>query len=337
MALIDYYVHGRGRGHATRALTVARALEVRGHALRLFGGGEATDILTGDDRWTPRAPILPGARVPLLLASRTAHDLRRLGERPPDLIVSDGDQAIILAARARGIPCVAVGHDLTFTSCRLPRTLPRASVLYQKGNALIPTSFASWRVPVHFLPIAAERPRTTPSRHDLHAELTGPVGSDPFIVCYLSGYPPEPILERLLASRSREVLYFGHGATARPGLRVAPVSRSAFGEALRRCEAVVATAGDNLLAECIMLGKPVLALHDRRHREQSMNARLAEDAGVALRSSFDEFSADTVRSFLDRVRRSDFARVELASAVRAVSDVVGDVVRDLLEQAADRR
>src|SRR4051812_41478097 len=45
MALIWYGVQGEGRGHATRAKTLLQRLVLDGHTVRIFTGGDATEIL----------------------------------------------------------------------------------------------------------------------------------------------------------------------------------------------------------------------------------------------------------------------------------------------------
>ena len=45
MARVSLVVHGRGRGHASRALACARALAGAGHELRVFAGGDSEHVL----------------------------------------------------------------------------------------------------------------------------------------------------------------------------------------------------------------------------------------------------------------------------------------------------
>src|SRR5690606_5012308 len=90
-------------------------------------------------------------------ALRTGSDLRSLRQQRPDLIVSDGDQSSLLAARVLKIPSVAIGHDLIFSSDVVLPPLPRRALAMQRLNAL-PTRTATRRVAVHFLPATSNHP-----------------------------------------------------------------------------------------------------------------------------------------------------------------------------------
>ncbi|MCA9662191.1 MAG: glycosyltransferase, partial [Myxococcales bacterium] len=114
---------------------------------------------------------------------------------------------------------------------------------------------------------------------------------------------------------------------------VAGFDRQAFRAALRRCAAVIATAGSNLLAECVLLNKPILALHARGDHEQRLNGLLAADAGVAEAATIgDPALAEGVRRFLDRVERGGFSRVELAAALPPVSTATATLAEALLDR-----
>ncbi len=112
MTKIGYYVHGRGRGHASRALAIARTLREGGHELRIYGGGQAAELLGGLPEHRPVRPIDRGLGGVLEVPRRVAKDLVEQARFRPDAIVSDGDVPSLLAARALGIPAVALGHDL---------------------------------------------------------------------------------------------------------------------------------------------------------------------------------------------------------------------------------
>jgi hypothetical protein len=106
--------------------------------------------------------------------------------------------------------------------------------------------------------------------------------------------------------------------------------RQIFASRLRRCAAVIGTAGSNLLAECVMLGKPVLALHAPDDHEQALNGRLAARAGVGMTASLQGVDEELVDLFLERVASRSFHRVDLELALPPASRVVTQVVEDLL-------
>ncbi|WP_437715995.1 glycosyltransferase family protein [Sorangium sp. So ce448] len=326
MAKIGYYVHGRGRGHASRALPIVGALRERGHELRIYGGGQAADLLGALPEHRPVRPIHRGLAGVIELPRRLAKEIVEQAGFRPDAIVSDGDVPSLLAARALGIPAVALGHDLVFSRCRLPEGLPRLRVL-----ACRRTTWASSRarraVAVHFLPIEPETPGTLVARPErrLAPARAGEPGA---VVCYFSECDARRVLA-LVARDGRRVIAFGDRGLDVPGVEARAFDPGAFLGHLEGASAVVTTAGSNVLAECVLAGKPVLALHDDRHNEQTLNALLAERAGVAVASSLAALSPAVVARFFDRCRAADFARIDLARALPSAPSAV----LTLLEEA----
>lgn len=321
MSRVDVYVHGHGRGHAHRARHVVARLRDDGHAVELYAGGEAADLLEG---FHARSPILPGSRMPLELSRRIVADTRRMRGDPPDVVVSDGDQAAIGAGRARGVQTIAVGHGLVFAGCILPAGLPRRSLLYQRANTLLPTELARHRVAVHFLPAEPAHPGVTVARPDLPPELAGETSDEGFVLAYFSFGKGEPIVE-VLQQAGATVRAYGAGAG------VQSFDREGFRRDMLRCRAVVSSAGSNVIAECVALGKPILALHEASHHEQTLNAAMVGQAEVGLGATFATF--DDVAAgrrlagrFWGRARAGDFATISLLDRLAPVSEVVAELI-----------
>ncbi len=329
MAKIGYYVHGRGRGHASRALAIAGALREGGHELRIYGGGQAAEVLGALPEHRHVRPIERGLGGVIEVPRRVARELIEQADFRPDVIVSDGDVPSLLAARALGIPAIALGHDLVFARCRLPEGLPRLRVLACRRTTWA-SSRARHAVAVHFLPAEPRTPGTVVARPERRPLPDGAAaGVEPgAIVCYFSEYDARRMLE-LVARPGRRIIAFGAPGLDVPGVLSRPFDPGAFLAHLEAASAVVTTAGSNVLAECVLAGKPVLALHDERHHEQTLNALVAERAGIAVASSFAAFSRDTVTRFFGRVRAGDFARIDLERALPSAPAAV----RVLLDEA----
>jgi UDP-N-acetylglucosamine--N-acetylmuramyl-(pentapeptide) pyrophosphoryl-undecaprenol N-acetylglucosamine transferase len=330
MAAIHYAVHGHGRGHASRArAVVARLVEV-GHRVTLLAGGDGLSLLTelvdashGAVTLTPRTPILPGPDAIPTLLGRAQADFRRLRKVRPALVVSDGDQALLLAARMAGVPSLAIGHDLVFSACALPPGLPAASLARERANSLVPTHLSDARIAVHFLPIAPARPGThvaRPRPPERVETSSVELPKYPYLLAYLSDGDREDVLARLAAA-DVDVVVFGEGLAPRGRVRVEPVSRARFAAHLARAAGVVATAGSNVLAECVLARRPVLALHTGKHHEQALNAALVAQAGIGRASRIDALDAEVVRAFARRAGEGGFACVDLASALPPVDEV----------------
>ena len=334
MARIDYAVHGHGRGHASRARAVITRLVAAGHTVKIFAGGDGVSLLTELGLVHPRTPLLPGPGAVAALLVRGRSDGARLRIERPDLVITDGDQSIVLGARRAHVPCLAIGHDLVFSACALPEGLPRASLAREQLNALVPTRFADVRIAVHFLPIAPRLPNTRVARALLPADLSrerdvGPLPTAPFLLAYLSDGDHELALARL-AEVDIDVVAFGEGLRPRGRVRTEPVSRERFVAHLLCALGVVATAGSNLLAECVLAEKPVLALHSGKHNEQALNAGLVSRAGVGEGRRIAALTAADVRAFVARALAGTFTRVDLARALPPVDEVALESVEALL-------
>jgi UDP-N-acetylglucosamine--N-acetylmuramyl-(pentapeptide) pyrophosphoryl-undecaprenol N-acetylglucosamine transferase len=328
MARVSLVVHGRGRGHASRALACARALSDAGHALHVFGGGDSEHVLRDMSCYTSIPIVRPGLGAPGGWFRRLSGDAERFAAAAPQCVVSDGDQPSLVLARRRKVPSVAVDHGLALTHGRLPVRPPALLRLYERLNNA-PLALADRLVAVHFLPFAATDARVAVARPDLRDDLRGPVARDGFLLAYFRDDNGRDALALALAAGA-DIVCFGERDPQLPGLRFHRSDRAGFADHLRRCDGVITSAGSNVLAECVMLRKPALALHHRGDAEQALNARLAEHAGVALGRSFEDLRARDVGEFLTRVRGGEFAAPDLMTAMPPVSEVVVSAVAALL-------
>src|SRR5688572_9170003 len=119
MARIVYFVHGRGRGHASRARAVLARLEAEGHELHVFGGDHAVALLRHRRDFTEVEPCLPGRGLVPSAWRRLRQDIVRLRRLAPDVIVTDADLAAAHAALCLRLPALAVGHGMLYGRCWL--------------------------------------------------------------------------------------------------------------------------------------------------------------------------------------------------------------------------
>ena len=317
---------------------MTRALTERGIAFELFGGADAADLLSQQPRWHARESLRPGLFAVPSLALRTLHDATVLRRRRPEAVISDGDQPALCAARLSGIPTLAIGHDLALTLCELPRGIRRDRRWHQRLNAL-PMRLAERWIAVHFLPLTAARPHLVVARPDCSAARLDPSAApalpDEFVLCYFRDGNGEQAVQQLRAAGTR-VVWFGPQARAADGVSAFAPNTPAFRHALARSSAVVASAGSNLLAECVTFAKPMLALYRAGDHEQAINAQLAEAAGVAVGAGLETLNAARVADFLARVRARDFTRYDLEAALPPVSAAVVGTLLELLGPEAAR-
>jgi hypothetical protein len=255
------------------------------------------------------------------------------------MVISDGDHAALLASRAASIPSVAVGHDLVFCGrVRLP-PLPGAALQFQRLSSAPLRAARRW-VAVHFLPAVSldpalqlARPETLDAATlDAATSNLAELATDPSdeVLCYFRDRNGKGVVDLLRAAGCR-VIWFGAEASASDGIEALPIGERPFRRAFSRARAVIGSAGSNLLAECVMAGKPVLALYRDKDSEQRLNATLIEQAGVGMGACLDHLDSKTVTRFIERCRREDFARIDLRSALPPVSVAVRRALVDLDE------
>jgi hypothetical protein len=264
---------------------VIRRLRAQGHLVRAFGAQDAADLAVATDELIAVPPVLPGAGGVLTAINRLSTSRRALAG--VDMVISDGDMPSVVAARVLGLPTLAVGHELVFSRCVLPRSLPAPTMRRQILHAWHTSLRWCDGVAVHFAHIAAGDPRTRAAR----PSVGSPPAVDPRFadatVLYFRDDNSQPVATALLAAGHRVVQFGARGEVA-PGVEVQPFDQQLFRSALACCRAVVASAGSNVLSECAWLGTRVLACHRAGDAEQELNAYLVEAERLGVRWCINE-------------------------------------------------
>lgn len=352
MARIFYSMSGEGRGHATRVRAIVEALRSE-HEIAIFAPGDAYDLLApayaGTDVHVRRIPGLrffytPDGKLDVpQTAARNARfflrypklrrHLRRVMERErPDLIVTDFEPALPRAARSLGIPFVSLNHQhflIVNDLSELPTGLRHHAWLmswvvgsYYSGMArtivssfyfppLKPAHGDAVQVGVILRPIV----RDAEQRRDGH------------LVAYLRKFAPENVLDAL-ARCGKTVFLYGQGAKPRRGdLHFLPIDEESFVRHLATSEALVTTAGNQLVGEALYLGKPVLAMPEPNNQEQYINAWFLEKEGTGEWVELERLTTQRLRRFIARLdvyrQRIDPARYDgTARAVAALRETL---------------
>ena len=324
MATIFYGMSGEGRGHATRARTVVEALRHR-HRIVLFAADCAHALLAplyaGTDVRVVRIPGLsfvysrPG-RVGLFgtlaAALRYAYHsaehveaLRPEFERErPDLVIADFEPLLPRAARDRGVPFVSFDHqhylvvnDLSALPFPLRQQAaliaPFVGALYDWQAATIVSSF--YRPPLKHRYRAATQVGAL-----IRPELFGlrPQNGRHLLV-YLRRFARPDVMEAL-ARCGRDVEIYGLGDRPRQGrLRFHAIDNDRFLDHLATCDAVVSTAGTQLVGEALFLGTPMLVMPEERNFEQAVNGFFLQQQGAGW-CERGPLSPERLASFLEQ-------------------------------------
>jgi hypothetical protein len=273
-----------------------------GHRVRLRAGEQALDLLAGRFPVEGIRSIRRGVRGVVDFPARLREETRVLREFSPDLVVSDGDAPALAAARLLGLPALAVGHDLVFSRCRLP-PLPLLPLLSCRSTAWM-ASATRRALAVHFLPTEPLDDGVMVARPAMPAPRETPADGAGALIAYFRDANGQRILDAI-ERLGAPVLAFGQGPRGFDG--------ETFPAYLQGASAVITSAGSNVLAECVLLEKPVLALHRRGDHEQALNALLLERSGAGMRATFEEVTSATLATFWRRVQSGDFPKIPLAA------------------------
>lgn len=301
--MIGWYVHHVGRGHATRAAAVARALTQRGRPVTGLGSAPPPDGWRGewvrlerDDRDPDPADVTAhGAlhwvpRHDLGLAQRAVTIADWAARCRPELLVVDVSVEVALLARLAGIPVVVAA---------LPgqRTDPAHTLAHDVAEALL----APWPAPAHG--------HGWPQRW---ADKTWAIGA----VSRFDGWarrPPRP------SATPRVLLLWGAGGRTTTAAQVAAARDATPGwewvqwspslpeshlwDALLDADVVVTHGGQNAVAEVAAARRPaVVVAQPRPFEEQEATAAALDRMGLAVGlATWPE--ADAWPGVLERARR----------------------------------
>lgn len=305
MAKIVYSMAGEGRGHATRVRAMVEELRAD-HRLILYAPGDAHDLLEPayrdtevevrphsclrfhyvEKRLDPSRTVWESAnyvrRLPELLR-RLRRDLER---DKPDLVISDFEPALPRAARRVGIPFLSLDHQhflLVNDLSGLPTALRAKAWLWGQAVRLYFSGQVETVVSSFFMaPIrAAWQGRATPVATLLRPEvLRAERRRDGHLVLYLRKFS-SPALFTALKACGRTVHIYGLGEKADDGpLRFHAIDQARFLEHLATGDALISTAGNQVVGEALYLGKPVLAMPETDNHEQYINAHFLRQLGV---------------------------------------------------------
>lgn len=308
---VHYYVHGRGRGHATRSEAIILTLIDRGYEVTAFGGEDAGPVLApAVERFVPvlSVPNRPSLAAARIFGARLGQSIRATWDGRPDFIVSDGDHPSVLAGRLWGCPVIAVGHGLVFSRCRRPERLPRGPWLREALKARASSWPATDFIPVNFVPLPTSGPSTVLARPILDAQIRP-------IRAVAHPRPGLRILMYFSEGNARSILPVVFGAVGpddelhlfsarpekdrRPGVEVHELNRARFLEYLKRADVVIASAGSQLISECVALERPLFAIFQPEHDEQRLNVAMLGEAGAGAGCSVDELDEESLARFLD--------------------------------------
>jgi uncharacterized protein (TIGR00661 family) len=351
---ILYGVFGYGRGHATRALAVLPTLAQR-HELLVLAGGDAFELLrerycvvqlpsmgyvygpAGEHSLFATLAENTAALFDALCSGRVARELEGVVRRfRPHVAVSDAEPFTHHIAARMGIPRVSFDHIGMLAHCRVE--VPGAWRL-ALGRDVIAYRLLTGR-PDHvivssFFPAEPRRPGVEcvgPLLRPAARELRPRVGD--YILAYFNRAQhqlSERLADEFQKLGRRVVLYGGHAPGQRGNIELRMPSDTQFVRDLAGCLAVVSTAGNQLVGECIHFRKPLLVTPENC-LEQHVNAAAVERLGIGQSVRASDLDAEVLERFLSAhstwVEALDtLARTPRADALTAIERSVLDLGR----------
>lgn len=325
MTKIFYSVSGEGRGHASRARALIEDLR-HDVEVTVYAPEDAYEFLAPYYRDSEvEVRRIPGLRFHYSRSRRLDYVRTGLGNSGylwnlpglvgrlteevragrPDLVITDFEPSLPLAARRAGVPFLSLDHQHFLVTADL-RSLP--SDLRRYAAFMAPFVHASCRGQVHTIVSSFYFPDLRPGLRDvtqigvlLRPEvLSATPHEGGHLVAYLRRFAPATLLEALRGC-GVEVRVYGLGARPSVGnLRFFDVDPVRFVDDLAASRALVSTAGNQLVGEALYLGKGVLALPEPGNREQEINAFFLRRSGHGLARAMDAVGPQSIRELLER-------------------------------------
>lgn len=357
---IVYGVHGYGRGHAMRTLSVLPEL-ARRHEVLVLAGGDAhasiserhsvTEIPTlgfhhaADGQistirtMTGNAPLMRDVWLKGCTYQRIEGRVR---EFAPDVIITDSEIYTHHLAKRLGIPRITFDHFAVLVYCKLG--LPAFDALAQWGYGLGYKALyghADRIVATAFFDATCNSNKVRIVGPSIRKEVRAiePTRGEHLLV-YINRGKEEftPQVEAALKAQRVPIRVYG---APRSGLDrhidYKPIASQPFIEDLASCRAVLATAGNQLLGEIRYFGKPVLAM-PQDCLEQRINAYQIESMGQGMHVARGKLTAEILGRFLDREAefRSRIKRQMRDGATEAL-DALNAFMSELTPKAMNRR
>lgn len=325
MATIFYSLSGEGRGHATRVRAIVDALR-NDHRMRIYAPGDAhhfleplyrnTDVpvteipglrffYTNEGRLDVPGTAVGNARYLLGFRRLQRYLMDEIAEHQPQVVLTDFEPALPRAARRSSVPFISLNHqhflivnDLSMLPVKLRRHaffMRQVVSRYYRGQSLtIVSSF-------YFPPLKPQFQNVVQVGVILRpAVLAAKPSRQGHLVAYLRKFSSPAVL-RALGECGLPVRVYGLGERPAKGLvEFLPINEQGFLDDLASCEALVCTAGNQLVGEALYLGKPVLAMPERNNQEQYINAFFLEREGTGEWVEMDQIDARVIGKFLAR-------------------------------------
>jgi uncharacterized protein (TIGR00661 family) len=358
MSVIFFSMSGEGRGHATRARTLVEYLK-REHRIVLFAPSDAYAFLAPLYFQDPAVEIreIPGVvfhykekKLDLTktlmegllyfrksLYTAVDHLAEQIEREKPDLCITDWEPSLPRAALRCDTPFISLSHQHFLESYNLS-SLPM-SLRYHAW-------MMNWVVKTHYsgqvktIVTGFFSPPLKPGYEDvcqigpvIRPEICqATITEGDHYVSYLRKATSERVVHELEKTGLPIRIYGLGNRPALGNLTFHPIDPHRFVEDLSSCKAVFCAAGNQLLGECLYLGKPVLGMPEKSHYEQLINSHFLRQMGCGDFVLLEDVVAQDISRFLTRIHEF---RIQLQQTRHKLDGTpkMLEIVRDLLPQS----
>jgi len=308
---------GDAGGHVSRSLAIAQKLSA--HEIVFVGGGRVRELAQHGYAIVP-VPVLGGEAsdrgfeiVGTVLSAISAlvqqsSVIERLvaviEEFNPDLIVTDYEYFLPLAAARLGRACISVDRQHALTHCRYrPPAGDRLGHVLSLGEIGLLHGAPSHYMVCSFVQMEPINPSLTevfpPVLRNQTADIAASHGEHATVYLYRA---PLDWVRELLAGRSRRYFIYGFDMAREEGnLSFRRNSIEQFLVDLAGCEYAICNGGHNSISEALHYQKPTLCFPTRLFYEQLLNAHLLAEAGYGAYHRADAGAGAALDSFEARL------------------------------------
>jgi uncharacterized protein (TIGR00661 family) len=309
---ILYGLCGEGVGHATRALSLVPFLQSKGHKVLLLADEDAYNFLKGKFNIVKiRGMRFVIEKNNLNKVKTLFHNLKNYPKNlfdynkfvkikdkfKPDILITDFHPIMFILSKAYNLPLISIDNinginftkvsikDRHFTDFMLAKLVVK--IIVPSADRYIITSFKN-------LKVKSKKVVIVPPiiRKDVRA--LSPQNGASILV-----YPrkTEKVLD-YLKNINEKFLVFGTQKTSGKSGNMEFRDNKTFLKEIRRCKAIIATAGFSLISEALFLKKPYFAVPQPGQFEQFFNSISLKHSGFGDYSELNDLSEKKIKDFL---------------------------------------
>lgn len=300
---ILYGIQGTGHGHISRARVVLPKLReiadvdvlISGYNFHLDLDGEVTYKVRGMSLTYNRKGSVDFLETAMNLKPvKFIQDVQNTPVEEYDFVINDFEPVTAWAAQTAGVPCVAISHQASFFSPKVPRPAKRSIVAEGVIKHFAPFTTA---VGSHYLRYDSfiEPPIVRQQIKDLNPTQGN------HITVYLPAYDHETLASVFSTLGDIEWHIFSPGCTRsyrRGNVWVRPVGKESFLESFESCVGIISSTGFETTSESMYLGKKLLTIPIKNQYEQLCNAAALEELGGHVVYNIDGNFRAIVREWL---------------------------------------